>query len=279
MRKVLFFIALCLTTMAVKAQDIIVTKNSERIEGKITEITERQVSYTLKDKPNGSTYTIGLSRVASIIFENGDVYVPKEVPEVAPPANEQYKNNETVMTWEDVPEKEIPITLPSGQTVMFRTGVQIELNDGKTYYGNYLFDNKHLKDYADFLKQTCPAAYLEHCQGDKLMNWSMVPLISGTVCMCVGLGKCIIPLINGSAFEEDYDDWEGMGKPMLKWAGIGLGITCIIGLPIGMKAIKHQENARNIFNRECAQMQHKQNTAAYLSFGVSPMGAGLSLTF
>lgn len=275
MRKVLFFIALCLTTMAVKAQDIIVTKNSERIEGKITEITERQVSYTLKDKPNGSTYTIGLSRVASIIFENGDVYVPKEVPEVVPPADEQYENNETVTTWEDVPEEEIPITLPSGQTVMYRTGVQIELNDGKTYYGNYKFIPS---DYEDFLKQTCPAAYLEEKQASKLTGLSFIPMLPCLVCLCVGLYKDFRPMIDGSLFEDGFDMWNGWGKPVLTWVGASLGFMCI-GLPISMKAIKHQENARLIFNQECAQMQHKQNTAAYLSFGVSPMGAGLSLTF
>lgn len=277
MRKVLLFIALCLTTMAVKAQDIIVTKNSERIEGKITEITERQVSYTLKDKPNGSTYTIGLSRVASIIFENGDVYVPKEVPEVVPPANEQYENNETVTTWEDVPEEEIPITLPSGQTVMFRTGVQIEVNDGKTYYGNYLFSNKNKKDYEDFLKQTCPAAYQEQQEANRLINLSVIPLIP-----CIGfLSVCLYyearPLFNGSIGDDNFDEWNDMLKPMLKWGGLGIACMCI-GVPLSMRAIKHQENARIIFNRDCAQMQQRQRTA-YLSFGISPMGAGLSLTF
>jgi hypothetical protein len=55
------------------AQDIIVTKDSKRIEAKILEVNINDIKYKNFNNQNGPTYTILKSEIASIIYENGTV--------------------------------------------------------------------------------------------------------------------------------------------------------------------------------------------------------------
>lgn len=55
------------------AQDIIVTKQSEKIEAKITDVEQDQIKYKKFSYQDGPTYTIKKSEIASIIYQNGDV--------------------------------------------------------------------------------------------------------------------------------------------------------------------------------------------------------------
>ena len=55
------------------AQDIIVTKKSERIDAKVLEININDVKYKDWNNQDGPTYTILKSDIASIIYQNGKV--------------------------------------------------------------------------------------------------------------------------------------------------------------------------------------------------------------
>ncbi len=64
----LFFIILTVT-----AQDVIITKNSQRIDGKVTEISIREIKYIPQNHPDGLVIAIPISNVSSILFSNGEV--------------------------------------------------------------------------------------------------------------------------------------------------------------------------------------------------------------
>lgn len=59
--------------MIVFAQDIIVTKKSERIDATVLEINVYDVKYKQWNNQNGPTYTVLKSDIASIIYQSGTV--------------------------------------------------------------------------------------------------------------------------------------------------------------------------------------------------------------
>lgn len=66
-------ILIMLAGLAASAQDIIVLKNSQRIDAKILEVSENEVSYKKADYPEGPTFRLNITEISSIIYSNGDV--------------------------------------------------------------------------------------------------------------------------------------------------------------------------------------------------------------
>ena len=72
MKKILFILlAVIGLGICANAQDIIVTKKSERIDAKVLEININDVKYKDWDNLDGPTYTLLKSDIASIIYQNG----------------------------------------------------------------------------------------------------------------------------------------------------------------------------------------------------------------
>jgi len=69
------FLTLCIFAIssACFAQDIIVTKDSRKIKAKVVRINEENVRYKNFDDQEGQTITIPKSRIASILYEDGEV--------------------------------------------------------------------------------------------------------------------------------------------------------------------------------------------------------------
>lgn len=72
MKKITLFIAF-MFTIATYAQDIIITKKSERIDAKITEVGTTEIKYKLKDNTEGQELSIKKAEVSSIIYSNGNI--------------------------------------------------------------------------------------------------------------------------------------------------------------------------------------------------------------
>ena len=73
MKKTIFLIFVLTIVQIVMAQDVIVTKQSERIDAKIIKVTETEIEYKQSNNPNGPTFTMSVSKIASILYSNGDV--------------------------------------------------------------------------------------------------------------------------------------------------------------------------------------------------------------
>lgn len=76
MKRLLIFILLCAVSLPILwAQDIIITHDSERIDVKVTEVSETDVRYKKADNIEGPTFVIATSKIASIIYMNGEVQI------------------------------------------------------------------------------------------------------------------------------------------------------------------------------------------------------------
>jgi hypothetical protein len=71
--KAFLYSALFLFSLSAFSQDIIITKEGKSIKTKIIELTSEKVSYKKYDYQDGATIILELSKVRSIVWENGDV--------------------------------------------------------------------------------------------------------------------------------------------------------------------------------------------------------------
>ncbi|MCQ2235312.1 MAG: hypothetical protein MJZ24_11305 [Paludibacteraceae bacterium] len=239
------------------AQDIIMTKTSIRIEAQVVEISDGAVTYRLWGDDTNPVQTLAAEQVAFIIFVNGEVFT-FENAQTHPESPAEETTSEAIPEWVDYEEQEIPITLKSGRTVMYRSGEPL----GSVYNGFKFKGNEQM----DFLRQTCPEAYQEV----KLSN--TCGIIGGILAM-IGLGTLCYEGIKYLGFSENENEELGL---KCKWIGVG----CMsIGITFAFNASHHLDKSVAIFNNKCASPQHGKMADASLAFNISPVGGGLTLSF
>lgn len=57
------------------AQDVIVTRQAERIDAKVLEVSETEIKYKKTSNLNGPTFVLSTEKIASILYANGEVQV------------------------------------------------------------------------------------------------------------------------------------------------------------------------------------------------------------
>lgn len=75
MKKLFFLFATLIITFSATAQDIIVTKESKKIEAKITEVSKSEIKYKKFDYQDGPTFILSTDDIVTIIYANGEVVV------------------------------------------------------------------------------------------------------------------------------------------------------------------------------------------------------------
>ena len=88
-------LALTASLMIASAQDIIVLKNSERIDAKIVNVSSTEISYKKASYLDGPTFTLNIAEVSSIIYANGEVQAFSDTPAPAPAPQQQPAYNST----------------------------------------------------------------------------------------------------------------------------------------------------------------------------------------
>lgn len=74
MKKLAILATLLLATLQMlHAQDVIITRQSERIDAKILEVSESEIRYKKQNNPDGPTFVLSTTKVASILYANGEV--------------------------------------------------------------------------------------------------------------------------------------------------------------------------------------------------------------
>ena len=77
MKSIATFILLSIS-LALSAQDIIVTKDSKRIDANITEVSDENIRYKKPTLPDGPVFVIAIKDINTIVYRNGDVQTFKE---------------------------------------------------------------------------------------------------------------------------------------------------------------------------------------------------------
>lgn len=73
MKRILLLFFAFLISQIVVAQDVIITKQSERIDAKIIKVSETEIEYKQSNNLEGPTFTMSVSKIASIMYSNGSV--------------------------------------------------------------------------------------------------------------------------------------------------------------------------------------------------------------
>ena len=74
MKRLLFLCAYALLMVGAYAQDIIVTKDAQKLEVKILEVSKTEIKYKEKDNLNGPTFILETKEINSLFIPMGRSY-------------------------------------------------------------------------------------------------------------------------------------------------------------------------------------------------------------
>ena len=148
MKKIITLLSAMFCVLTIFAQDIIITKDSKRIEAKILEVSSTEIKYKKQTNIDGPTFVELLSNVSAIMYSNGDV--------------ESFNSDDV--------KKETPIfnTLETTNQLPYIT--KIGQNSFVTS------DNIHMSsvEFKSYLEKNCTGAYDVWVSGEQLrgLGWS-----------------------------------------------------------------------------------------------------------
>ena len=119
-KKILLSLLASLTCMAVFAQDVIITKDAQKIDAKIMEVSKSEIKYKETDNLDGPVFTLPVADINSITYANGKVVLYNQEAQPAKQVAET-QSNENIAT----------ILLLSGHTL---SGELVEMNSKYVAY-------------------------------------------------------------------------------------------------------------------------------------------------
>ncbi len=215
MKKTLLVLLAVMFSATMMADDIIVTKSSQRINAKIEEVGLDVVKYRRSDNLTGPLYTIEKKEIASIIYENGTV----EAFQVHSSTN----------------------TLATQQTSLIN-------NNYLVYSGGvWTKDHKYVdkSEYVKLLKNNCPAALSLYTHGVKC-NKGGAAMLSMGIPIMIGLG---VPLYVCS-YDGYYLNYS-MTAAGIAMMTIG-GAFVATSIPLFCVGGSKKRQSVDIYNANCA---------------------------
>ena len=95
MKKIVLLASLLCFAASLFAQDIIVTKDNERIEAKIVKTYDAVIKYALFSDPDGETFLMAKSKIVTILYEDGLVETYENAGTNNAQSNNVTANNKT----------------------------------------------------------------------------------------------------------------------------------------------------------------------------------------
>ena len=269
--KKLFLSLLCMAVfVSMFAQDIIVTNASERIDAKVTEVSETEVKYKKADNLDGPTFVLPTAKIASIIYKNGSVQTFKQ-------------EQDTPSFLKNTQPQKIVTLLKGDVAPTFQPGIEIKKDEDDFYWlGNYRMEEDV---YYDYIQKNCQEAWDSYKKGRTLFRagWGLFGAGSGLFLAGIGLAaagdwgiykitynKRTGEVISSSLTEEQLACFYS-GAVLLSFGSAALSASVPL-LVIG--AIK-KNNSHEVYNESCAAQQAPMTLN--LQTGVN--GIGLALNF
>ena len=249
MKKIITLLVFVVCITMLYAQDIIITKDSKRIEAKIIEVTPTTVKYKKWSYQDGPDILEAKSNIAAIMWGNGEV--------------EAFSVEEVVLTTKEEDKQEVVVKEESNMEKMAFSVLVKDLpyiskvgNTYKTSDGNYL-SGKELEYY---LEKNCRGAYDVWVSGvlTRTAGWTLF-----------GCGLCL-DLISAISYGV-----MGGYTPTSLACSITGGLCEIACIPTLIVGYAKKNKAINYYNSYCT----KQNTSVTLNFGVASNQIGFVLSF
>lgn len=258
MKKSLTLLLLVILSSLSFAQDIIITKDKERIQAKILEVSKDEIKYKKFTYQDGPIFSIDIDEVVTVAYENGEVEVYDE--------ETIEEKNEIIQAKAEVLRK---------QEALYGTFTKED-----EYY--YLRDRDKTtrmdqKAYLEFIQNNCPEAYRNYQKGNKLWKAGLgmlgsglgMTLLVGTPLYVVGVSK----MVNYDYGHRQYN--VGVNCTVAGSVFLSVGALTTAGsIPLLVVGGIKRNNSHEVYNDHCKNPQ-------YLSFSVNAKanGVGLALNF
>lgn len=228
------------------AQDIIITKDKERIQAKILEVSKDEIKYKKFTYQDGPVFSIDIDEIVTVAYENGEVEIYDE--------ETIEEKNEMIQAKAEALRK---------QEAMY--GTLIKADD--LYY---LCDrDKRTKmdkeAYLEFIQDNCPEAYKSYKTGNRLWKAGFGLLGSGLgMTLLVGTPLYVFGIL------EDDEEYRIAGSVFLTMGSLATSGSIPLLVVGGIK----RNNSHEVYNDHCKNPQ-------YLSFSINAKanGVGLALNF
>lgn len=258
MKKLIATIVVIMTMANSFAQDVIITKNSERIDCSVKEISDTEVKYKRQDNPNGPMFILSVSKISSISFANGEsLQLDKDT--------HQNDTEHSLLQMDILANDEsFPVTVSLNRVITYSPGKKLEYKDGNYYYdGDFLNDD----ETNEFLKQTCWEAKAKKDNGEisgALGGWWLGP--SGVSLLLLGALQSETDKHNGTSHKGRIIGFVAGGTVLTT-----LGIICIAD------KYSSKRKTADIFNQKCGDKINKYPSE--LSLGFAPTGVCVTFSF
>jgi len=250
------FLSMCLMvfTFACFAQDVIVTRDSKKIEARVTEISVDMVKYRMFDNLDGPVYSLPKSNIVSIVFQNGLV----ETFDQATPTTTTPATNAQATT---TPTTNAPTTTAARpQTTAVATSTQ--RSSAYTTAPRRLTTAETLSE----MQFNYPRLYSQWRAGQRMkgVGWGLTG---------VGIGSMVLGIAIGVSGEENGDDDQSEAGAVITAAGICLTTAGITVLAIGAGK---RRRAIRAFNNQYYSMEQ---VTPQFQLKVAPNSVGLAYVF
>ena len=227
MRKFTTLVLMSLS-LAVSAQDIIVTRDNKRIDANITEVSGDNIRYKKANSPDGPVFVMPVKDINSIVYKNGDVQTFEETTATqnqpaavsatpAPITTSTAASEPTVykaleFKGDVLPEIEYKKAVVPGKKKM-----------KKRYCGGNMVLNK--REFKIFLQRNCPEAYKE------LKKAQTLNIIGSSITVVGCLSSAFIPIPTCLA---------------------AIGGGCALSLAFFLPAAHYESQVLDTYNATCA---------------------------
>ena len=259
MKKLALLLLLAVAPIFSWAQDIIITTNSERIDAKVTEVSDKEVKYKRADNPNGPLYVLSTAKIASIVYKNGSVSVFN---------NKQAASNKSV----NVKDED---DLPAG-------GVIQKIDD---YY--WMGDKRMNEEtYFKYIEDNCEEAWDRYCSGRRMTRagFALLGIGAGFTVLGTTLAATQIGVYTytynprtGEVYDTDYSSYRDYG---VYAAGVAFSVvgaaTLAASVPLIVVGTIRKKTTLDTYNEECTT---PQKPAMSLNLQSGRDGLGLAFKF
>lgn len=97
MKHIILITCALIASVTLVAQDIIVTRDAQKIEAKITEVSKSEIKYKDWDNQDGPTFILEVTDISSIIYSNGKVTVFNQEKAADEPQKTAQEKTESVI--------------------------------------------------------------------------------------------------------------------------------------------------------------------------------------
>jgi hypothetical protein len=263
MKKIVSLLFAACVAVGAFAQDLIITRDGQRLEVKVLEVSSAEVKYKEFNNQDGATFILRADEINTVVFENGSVKVFNA------PSQAQSQNQ----TLSQANDKQ-PAAAVEQPAVVEETLPQVPLftmDDDIYYLGDRRFTEA---EYLAFVQENCQPAYEAFMEGAKLRKTGWQLLASGLPILTAGIVLCGVGV--GVGYEQGNKQLgDGLCVPGAILIGVGTGLS-IGSIPCLIVGSVKKNNSYEVYNEQCAP---KPTATLDFRLQTSENGIGLAMRF